>query len=200
MIKIQRKPFLLDNPEFPQTNWRTDESTYPNVYNSYRLTVDSKSAKGHATLLSIELTKLFKLMGFKKIRFLGDTNIPWLYRDHDYKPVKAALEFLVENKVAKTFAGALQLQVNELPKFLKNLYWLIRGNGIVNYVYFDDEGRNIMASLCQYGSVHFSTLNEGVDIVFNKVLEGTRFINVSNDDCRDPFSKSKSIKHRKSTY
>jgi hypothetical protein len=195
--KIQRNQFILDNPDFPQTNYRTDKHTYPETYDNYIFTINSKSAKGHAKLLSVELTKLMKLMNLSKFRFLGDSNIPWLYRDHDYKPVCEALSYLKSNKIAKTFNGALEVDMGSLPEFLKNLYWLVRGNGIVNYVYFSDANKNIMVSLCKYGSVHFSTLNGEIDEVFEKEVEKTKFRFISDGNCRDPFSKTSAIKYRR---
>lgn len=197
--KIQRKHFLIDNPDFPQTNYRTGESTYPESYSNYLFTLDSKSAKGHARLLSVELSKLVKNMGFGRIRFLGDTNIPWLFRDHDYKPVHDALNYIRENKVSKTFSGALEIDIANLPEFFINLYWLVRCNGVVNYVYFSDAENNILGNICQYGSVHFSVLNKGTDEVFESEIQRTKFKLMSDRDCADPFSKTSTIKHRQVT-
>jgi hypothetical protein len=195
--KIQRKQFLSSNPSFPQSNYRTDKYIFPKTYDSYLFTIESKSAKGHAKLLSKEFCKLMKLMGFDKIRFLTDTSIPWLFRDHDYKPVHEALNYLKENKIGKTFNGVLEVDITSLPEFLKNLYWLVRGNGIVNYVHFGDVSNNIIVSFCQYGSVHFSTLSSETDEVFENKIGNTKFKFISDGNCIDPFSKTSAIKHRR---
>ena len=40
-------------------------------------------------------------MGYSELIFLGDLKIPWLSREHDYKPAKQGLQYLVENKIGK---------------------------------------------------------------------------------------------------
>jgi hypothetical protein len=195
--KIQRKQFLIDNLDFPQSNYRTDKHTYPENYNYYIFTLNSKSAKGHARLLSIELSKLLKSMDFDKFRFLGDTNIPWLFRDHDYKPVVNAQMYLKENKIGKTFSGALEVDAISFPEFIKHLYWQVRCNGIVNYIYFSDVNNNILVNICQYGSVHFSTLNAAIDAEFEKEIAKTKFKFVTEGSCNDPFSKFNKIPNRR---
>ncbi len=193
MKKVQRKIFLERFPDFVRYNTRKDEYYFPSIFDSHILTLDSKSARGYARLLATEVAKLFRKMHFEKLYFLSDQNIPWLYRiDYGYKYVNQAFDYLKENNVSKTFSGALELDLNQLPEFIKNLYWLVRCNGIITYVYFIDEGSNVLGSICQYGSVHLNILNEKADSDFLLALNKTKFIQLRND-CKDQLSKSSKI-------
>ena len=86
--KINRKSFLQRYPEFTQVNYYRNTYVIPEVFGSYILYVESKSATGLSNKVSKELTSLIKNVPFDKLNFLGDTTTPWLHRDHDYPPVK----------------------------------------------------------------------------------------------------------------
>ncbi|RYZ94693.1 MAG: hypothetical protein EOP47_27345, partial [Sphingobacteriaceae bacterium] len=181
--KISRKQFLLDFPEIPQSNYKTDEYTFPQVYDSYILTLSSKSARGHAKLLGVELSKLMANLNINNLSFLGDTRLPWLYQDNDYSPVKQALQYLSVNKVSKSFNGALNVDLNSLPEFIIHFFWLIRCNAALPYFNFTDTSFNIVGSICQYGNVHLSILNEETDEVFEKALLQTKFVVFDDNSC-----------------
>jgi hypothetical protein len=168
--KIARKAFLERYPDFIQANYRKDEYNEPVFFNSYLLSVDAASTIGRNNRISKEVTKLFQKLSYEKLSFLGDTTIPWLFRDHDYLPVKNALTYLANKNISKTFNGTIEVAVAELPEFLKNLFWLVRCNGIVFYANFSDPGFNIIASICKYGNLHLSTLNESADIAFREAV------------------------------
>lgn len=179
--KINRKAFIERYPTFIQANEHRNKYIAPETFDSYILYVEAKSTVGLCNNLSKELTGLLKILQYEHISFLGDSTIPWLYRDHDYSPVKKGLDYLIENKISKSFNGAIQINITDLPEFLKHLFWLVRCNGIIMYAHFSDPGFNIMASICQYGNIHFSTLNEETDLAFNKALEKTA-LHISSDN------------------
>ena len=181
--KINRKAFLEKHPKFIQASAYRNKYIFPETFDSYILYVEANSTVGLCNNLSKELTGLLKIMQYEHISFLGDSTIPWLYRDHDYRPVKRGLDYLVDNKISKSFNGAIQVSTTDLPEFLKHLFWLVRCNGIVMYVHFSDPGFNIMASICKYGNIHFSTLNEETDRAFNKALEKTNLHISSDNNC-----------------
>ncbi|CAN5365379.1 hypothetical protein BH09BAC6_BH09BAC6_27110 [soil metagenome] len=184
MLKtVNRKSFLKAYPDFPQSNNYRNTYTYPGIYNSYILYTDAVSTRGLCNNVATALTKLMKLLNYRQLSFLGDSTIPWLYRDHDYKPVKRGLDFLVQNKVSKTFAGALTVDVENLPGFAKHLFWLVRCNGVVFTPYFCDEGFNIIANVCKYGNIHFDTLNEQADLAFNKAIGQTGLVISTDNNC-----------------
>ena len=200
MKKIQRKLFFDEHPAFIRYNARKDSYAFPEIYDNYLLSVNSKSARGHAKLLSNEWVSLFKKMGCTNLYFIGQTNTPWLYRtDHDYKYVVGALTHLRKNGISKTFNGAIKLNINELHEFAIHLYWLVRCNGIIAYVDFINEDNNLMGNICQYGSLHLNTLNKDTDDRLNEVLSYTDFQLLGDEGCTDPFSATSRIPYRKST-
>jgi len=200
MKKIQRKRFFDEHPDFIRYNARNDNYTFPEIYDNYLISVNSKSARGHAKLLATEWVSLFKQMDCTNLYFIGQTNIPWLYRtDHDYKYVVGALTHLRKNGISKTFNGAIKLNINELHEFAIHLYWLVRCNGILAYVDFIDEDNNLTGNICQYGSLHLNILNKDTDGRLNEILPYTNFKLLGDERCTDPFLATSRISHRKST-
>jgi hypothetical protein len=179
--KINRKTFLEKYSDFIQASPYRNKYISPETFDSYILYVEAKSTIGLCNNLSKELTKLLKLLQYENVTFLGDTTTPWLFRQHDYKPVKLGLDYLADNKISKSFNGAIQVIDEDLSEFLKHLFWLVRCNGIVIFAHFSDPGFNIMGSICQYGNIHFNTLNEETDRAFNAALEKTG-LNISTDN------------------
>lgn len=181
--KISRKAFLETYPDFTRTDYRRDKFFSPETYDSYILYVEAKSTIGLCNNVSAAVAKLINALGYTDLAFLGDGTTPWLFREHDYKPVKRGLDYLIENKISKSFNGAIQVDNRELSVFVKHLFWLVRCNGVVFDAYFSDPGFNIIASICKYGNLHFSTLNEKTDLTFNEVLDQTNFHISTDNNC-----------------
>ena len=189
IVKIARQSAIDKYPNLPLRKWNEkteeiDESFVP-TFSSYVLTLPSKSYRGKIKLLGIELSALAKNLGFDKLIFLGDFDIPWLKREHDFAPAKKALQYLTDNKLGKRFNGALQVDTTELPTFIIHLAWLVRTNAVLPYVYFIDPGQHVIGTICQYGNMHFCTLNEAADKIFNEEILKTefRFLN-SSESCK----------------
>jgi hypothetical protein len=181
--KIGRKRFLEQYPDFPTANNRTEEYSFPETYDYYILAVDYKSTIGLQNKLSKDLTELAILLGYNSLNFLGDTSVPWLYKEHNYNPVKRALTYLAGNNISKSFNGSIQVPNQELSIFLKNLFWLVRCNGVVNTPYFSDGGFNIIGNVCQYGNIHLSTLNKETDVSLNEILPKTGLYIYDEESC-----------------
>ncbi|WP_419700146.1 hypothetical protein [Mucilaginibacter sp. NFX135] len=192
--KIARKSFLEKYPNFPTVSPYRNRYFFPETYDSYILYADAKSAVSLCRSLTKELSKLIQVLNFDHLSCLGDANIPWLFRDHDYKPVKEGLDYLVQKKVSKSFSGALKVDVVDLPDFLRHIFWLVRCNGVVFIPHFSDSEFNVLISICQYGNIHFSTLNKEADIVFNEAILQTELYIPDDNKCR-----GFKIAHRKST-
>jgi hypothetical protein len=192
--KISRKRFLEKYPNFPVASYYKNKYHFPETYNNNILYVEAKSTIGLCKNIAEELSKLIRLLNYDQLLFLGDTNTTWLFRSHDYKPVKAGLDFLIKKKVSKSFNGALQVDLTELSEFLKHIFWLVRCNGVVFTPHFSDSGFNVIISICQYGNVHLSTLNKHADQAFNEAILQTGLYIQDDSECR-----SFKIPHRKST-
>jgi len=181
--KISRKRFLEKYPNFIQASYYKNKYVIPETYENYILGVEWKSTTGLCSSIAKEASKLLRILGYEELFFLGDTTTPWLFREHDYAPVKKALEYLAENKISKSFNGAIRVKMDDFPEFMRHLFWLVRCNGIVIYAHFSDAGFNIIASICQYGNIHLSTLNEEADGALNDALFLTNFFEVPDGQC-----------------
>jgi hypothetical protein len=204
LIKIKRQECLDKYPKFPQAwyNYLKEdiEYFYPNAFDNFVLTLESKSFKGHSKLLGIELTKLINLIGYNNLIFLGDANTAWLYQDSDYKPVKEALQFLTDNRIGKKFNGAIQIDITTLPIFIQHLSWLSRCNAALPSFYFSDAAQNIIGTICQYGNLHITTINKKTNTILKDLIAKTKFNYLTDSVCYNQFSKSSKIKGRQVKY
>jgi hypothetical protein len=204
LIKIDRQDAIDRFSDLPLRHYdrKQDEDifNYPRVFANYVLTLPSKSYKGHIKLLGTQLVLLANNLGYDNFVFLGDLDIPWLRRLNTYEVFQESLKYLVENKIKKRFNGALQVDLHELPVFIKHLAWLVQTNGILPYVHFIDFGQNLIGNICQYGNLHISTKNEAADRKFKKAVEKSAFIYFTGESCYNKFSKTGATKGRVSTY
>jgi hypothetical protein len=200
LIKIDRQEAINKFPFLPLRHYdkKNDEDVfnYPKVFANYVLTLPSKSYRGHQKMLGTEISLLTKNLGYDHLIFLGDIDFPWLNRFNTYENFQEALQYLADHKIGKRFKGALQVDINELPTFIKHLSWLVRTNGIVQYVHFTDPGQNIVADICQYGNLHISPKNEAADIRLKAILVKSQFSFLANSNCINKFSKKSAIKGR----
>ena len=200
LIKINRQDCINKYPMLPLREYNYKEQDYdfyyPKVFANYILTLNSKSYKRHMKLLGQELANLVTNLGDDKLIFLGDEKTPWLYRNHYYKPAKEGLQYLVDNKIGKRFNGALQVDLDELPIFINHLAWFVRSNAVLPYVHFIDLKQNIIGNICQYGNLHFSTVNKEIDSHFKKIMTKSKFEYLADGNCYNKFSKSGTIKGR----
>ena len=201
IVQIKRQECIDRYPNLPlrEFNLKTEEYDfyYPKTFAAYTLTLQSKSFRGHAKLLGEEISNLTSGLAADYLIFLGDMNIPWLKRSHDFKPANEALQYLVDNKVGKRFKGGLQVDIVELPLFIKHLAWLVRSNAVLPYVHFTDPGQTIIGNLCQYGNLHVYTMDEKPDEQFKQIVATTKFENVLDGNCYNKFSKSGKIEGRR---
>ena len=159
IVKIKRRECLLQYPKFPIIK-NEDDCFFPASVASYKLTVHASSNEAHNQLLGAVFTAFIKELDIDSLIFLGDAPTPFRYRDSDYKPAKEALEFLVAAEVGKRFSGGLEVGLEELAVFIMHLVWLVSTNTVLPYIHCMDHGQRMVASVCQYGSVHFSVLDK----------------------------------------
>lgn len=200
LIKIGRQEAIHKFPRIPLRHFdsQKDEEffSYPKVFANYILTLPSKSYKGHIKLLGTELVFLANHLECEHFIFLGDVDISWLKRLGTYAIFQDALQYLVDNNIGKSFNGALQVGIAEMPILIQHLSWLVRTNGILPYVHFIDPGQNIIGNICQYGNLHISTSHKMADKKFKTIIANSAFTNFTGQSCYNKFSKNGAIKGR----
>ncbi|MEP7317088.1 MAG: hypothetical protein ABI921_00045 [Panacibacter sp.] len=194
--KISRERCYGLYPKFPSTFAISDQFTYPDLYKSYILTVESKSAKSHAKNIAAALQHFIESMSIPSLIFLGDTTAAWLSQENDYAPVKDAMHFLESEKVGKKFNGGLQVATDGLTTFIPHLFWLVRCNAALPIFYLMNEDQTILANFCQYGNIHISTLTKKADALFNKNLPQSGLQFFEGAYCSESFAKTAKIKGR----
>lgn len=175
--KIKRKDCLLEYPFFPldNSNGIKEDYFYPRTVANYVLTVHSKSTKSHVKNLANELVNMVEALRIDSLIFLGNTPRPWLYQDNDYKPVKAALQYLVENKASKRFNGALEVYTSELFEFFVHLFWISRCNAALPSFYFMDVDSNFIGNICRYGNLHLDVFHDKSIPLIHEAISKTKF-------------------------
>ena len=180
LVKIKRQNCLDKYPKFPKSDSKNDKFSFPKTINSYILSFESRSTRGHIKLLSQLLSEIMDGLNYKYLIFLGDYKRPWLYQNNSYKPVKRAIQYLTDNRVGKNFAGGLLIDKDNLSEFSKHLYWLVRCNAALPIFNFMDEGQKIVGHICQYGYIHLSTLNKKTDKHLMAIIEKSDFIIITS--------------------
>ncbi len=195
--KISRKRCRALYSKLPWSVYHREQYVFPKIYREHVLTLNSKSAKTHTRNMAVALQVLLQSMGYERLIFMGDSTIPWLYRRSDYKPAKEGVDYLAANKVTKTFNGGLIVNVNEIHIFVKHLFWLVRTNTVLAYVHGINDDQNIIVNVCQHGSIHFCTLDEETDKLFNQHLPSSKLRFREGNTCNQPWSKWGKITGRK---
>lgn len=196
MYQIEYHTCCREYPSFPLVDNEHDTFIYPATTSDHILTLSSKSAKGHAKNLSVELAKLFQHMDIDHLIFLGDQQRAWRCQDNPYPPVQEALLFLKANKVTKKFDGALDIPRGEWAVFFKHLFWLVRCNAALPIIHFMDGQQSVLGSICQYGNLHLSILAPGYESRFLLAKEKTAFEELQEKTCYATFSRSSKIANR----
>jgi len=198
--KINRKDCLTKYPKFPQSDHLNEDYFFPKVYRGYILMLSSKSTKGHVKSIAKEISNLIQYLRAGSLVFLGDTETPWLYQQNDYKPAMSAFQYLSEKKVGRKFNGGFEIAVDELPIFIAHLFWLVRCNAALPIIHFLDKDQDFIGSICQYGNIHFFTLNKRSDARLQDALIKSPFTILQEEKCYDQFSKTGRIKGREAVH
>ncbi|MBR0573884.1 MULTISPECIES: hypothetical protein [Pasteurellaceae] len=119
------------------------------------------------------------------LMILGVQNIPWLYQDNDYEPVKKALNYL-RNHIEEDFDGGFLLKENELYEFIPHLFWLIRCNASLPYFYFTFPNIDTVISICKFGVLHFEFYDESQAEQILNLLSSMEYKEVY--DCNYPIN------------
>ncbi len=195
LTKINRQKCLDTYPKFPTADDNKELYYFPKSTGSYTLTLPAKSPTELIKLMAHELTDLFLKMNLESLIFLGDSKTSWLYQHNNYKPVKEALQFLIDNKVGQKFNGAVEIKTSQLKTFLKHIAWLTRCNASLPNFHFSDKEQNFIGNICKYGNWHLNTLNKLTDKKIKELINDSK-LDYSSGQCTNSFSKSSSIKYR----
>jgi hypothetical protein len=183
-------------PSFPRADSVADTFFYPKEFKYRVLLLYSKSAKGHAKFLASELTTLLGQLNGGSLIFCCEQAHPWRGLENDYAPVKEALLYLEQNKIGKTFDGALEVDEAEQPAFFKHLFWMVRCHAAMPVIYFMNLEQSFVGTICQYGGLHISTLSAAAESAMEAALPLAAFVVSSAEKCHSTFSKSAKIAHR----
>ncbi|RBQ03126.1 hypothetical protein [Pedobacter miscanthi] len=199
MIKqIKRKKCLAKYPIFPLRTYSEDiedyDYFYPNTFSNYILTLKSKSYKKHLKNLGEELSNLCACLKSNHFIFLGDEKLAWRFREGKYKNFKKGMDYFASEGIKKKFSGGLLVGENDMLDFTKHLAYLTAVNGLIQYIHFTDESQNIIGSICNYGDIHVSTINEISNELFINAVSDTKF-DFLDGKCNSQFD----IKGKRST-
>jgi hypothetical protein len=193
LVKLKREECLSLYPKFPVADYLREQFDFPDIFKSYFLSIAPKPRAKYIKALSVAISNLVKELGYEFLVFLDDGKTPWLYRCGEnrgkYNPINKALDYFGSKDMGVRFNGALQLDVTDLVEFIENLYWLTSPNAALPIFHFMDGGNNILGSICQYGTVHFHTLNPETDSRFNKLIGQERLPFLLSSHCDKAFGK-----------
>jgi len=196
-LLINRQNCLDIYKKSPQSDPERDLFFYPKTFRNYILALHSKSIKGHAKQLGIEVSMLATaLPDVDKLFFLGNTATTWRNQDNDYKPVKEALQYLEDQNIEKTFDGAIMVTLTELPLFIKHLFWLTRCNASLPDFHFMDTAQNYLGNICKYGNLHISAMSNVAGKHLIEAIGNSKFVDVTDEKCYNRFGKTSIIAHR----
>lgn len=199
--KINRQACLTKYSIFPLRDYDAEKDeevlSFPVIFRSYVLAISAKTFRGNIRDLGIEIARLGKELNAGSLIFLGDTVTPWLYQNNDYTPVQKAQLYLSDLNIGKRFNGGIEVEITELPVFIKHLSWLVRCNTALPYIYFIDPGQNIVGNICQYGNLHISTLNKDTDNCLNSFIKKSKLLIGNEESCNRRFGQSGAIEGRK---
>lgn len=192
-VKLKREECLSLYPKFPVADYLREQFDFPYIFKSYFLSIAPKPRTKYIKALSFALSNLVQELGYDYLVFLGDGKTPWLYRYEGNrgksKLIDDALDYFGNKKIGMRFDGALRLDVSEVKEFIEHLYWLTSSNAALPIFHFMDGGQNILCNICQYGTLHFNTLNSETDNRFNKIIGQDKLPFLLNDQCDKAFGK-----------
>jgi hypothetical protein len=190
--KLNREECLRVHKNLPTTDNFREEAFFPSVHKSYFLSVAKEPKTRYIRKMSDALAGLIRELGYDALIFMGDGERPWLYRYEEYtgksKAIAEAIEYFIANKVGKRFNGALVVNTSKLPEVFRHIYWLTSPNSALPIFHFMDNAGNILGSICQYGVVHFYTLNKAADDLFKQIAKDTSTL-LLGTECNTPYGK-----------
>lgn len=195
MKKLKRQHCIDQFPALP--HYVGEELIYQKEAGSYVCTLEAASIRSHIKTIIKEFLLLKKRMNLSSLIFLGETATPWLLQPNDYKPVKAALDYLQEAGVGKIFDGGLLPVDDELPDFLLHFFWLRRCNVELPILNFTDSDQQIRATICKQGNLHIDAMNKIGKKELEKCISNSAFRLIEWHQCYNQYYKTSAIPGRR---
>lgn len=140
-------------------------------------------------------TALADKLKWESVIFLGDYAEPWYEGDHEFQPLQDAIGYFKSIGATDTFTGGFKVDIRDLPRFLKNYFWLCRCYASSPYRFFSSPGKSLVLYLCQYGNIHFHYYSQQ----YKKEIEAhAKHIGMTKaEQCFEPFSETGAIEGRR---
>lgn len=130
--KLNRKECLRVYKNFPTTDNFGEEAFFPNVHKSYFLSITKEPKTQYIRKMSVAIAGLILELGYDCLIFMGDGERSWLYRYEENtgktKSIVEGIDYFIRNKVGKRFNGGLLVNMLDLPKVFRHIYWLTSSN------------------------------------------------------------------------
>lgn len=183
LLKIEREVCLARYRNFPLSPYdpNTDEEVlfYPKIVDGGWYNLKVRTKRELPAVLNNELTKLVGVCGFESLIFLGDKAIPWITKlsakRTDYVSITKAVRYFKINKLGNNFTGGVQVEILDLPEFIKNFFCITKSDASFHGFHFSDPAQNLLGFIHYGGEVQFQTLNLVFDSQFSKYIRKTAF-------------------------
>lgn len=133
-----------------------------------------------------ELIQLIRYIGLNELIVLNENNQPWISNftrnRTDFQALKDAVQYFDEVKVGKKFNGALQIELDELEKFLHHFYCLTVYDGGFGYFNISDAKQDLLLFIHYDGEVKLTVLVPEKNEVVLKAIQSTSFIDAMRED------------------
>lgn len=172
ITKITREYSLKEYPGLPVSDDLNEKYFFPEVLASYILT---NNVKDDADRLSQDVTFLIQKLRITELVFLGETEMGWFSQDSNAEQVKDAYYYFQTQDVGRKYGGGFIVDIEDLPQFVKHLFWLTRLNASFPIVYFIDKGQGMLGNLCKYGNLHINILKEQISESFPDAVNNSKF-------------------------
>ncbi|QOW09571.1 hypothetical protein Q73A0000_03925 [Kaistella flava (ex Peng et al. 2021)] len=184
--KIKRDICLIKYRKLPLIEYEKDTDSevyyFPNYKSQYWIKLEKSSSK----TITAETIKILKLLDFKKFIFLNGKNKSWISKEtqnrKDYKPLIKTLQYFKSLKIDSKFNGGIQIEIDELDKFLPNFYEITScDSGFFDY-HFTDINQNIIFYIHYSGEIQILPLNKKYNIKLLEAIKQTKFIDSFRDN------------------
>ena len=174
---------------------QADSFSYPQTYASYALTYQAASFTEHAGVMAQELTQMIREFGYEHCLFFPSEDKAWIQDPGERQELMDAVDFLFENNVDAGFDGGLRVSVQILDRFIKHIMMLSHYSDNFPFIYFADDSKHFLSSICSHGNIHVDVLNPDCVHLSIDAVEKSKLILIENDLCHSIYKDVHSLKN-----